>query len=600
MSALQERRAIGSSLPRLDGPAKVTGTARYAFEQPVDDPLYVHPVQATIARGRLTAIDTSAAEAIRGVVGVLTHINAPRLAPTKDTNAVLFRISALAELESATTDRELAILQSDEIAFRGQLIGAVIAETAEVARHAAGVMRVEYAKQEHDAEFGADRDDLYAPDRVNPALPTDTSQGDVEAALASAAVTVDQTYTTPAEHCQPMEPHSTIALWDDTGLVLYDSTQSVHTVRAILAPMFGLGLDRLRVISHHVGGGFGAKGLPHAHNVLAALAAKTVPGRPVKLALTRQQMFSLVGYRTPTIQRMRLGAQADGRLTAIALDVIEQTSKIKEFAESTGTPTRIMYAAPNRRTTHRLAALDVPVPSWMRAPGRCPGMFGPEVAMDELAVACGLDPVQLRIVNEPERDPESGRPWSNRNLVGCLREGARRFGWERRDPTPTSRRRNGWLIGTGVASGTYPGSTLPGSRAKVRFGRDRRYLVQIGAADIGTGTWTALTQIAADALRCPVEAVQLEIGDSALPTATVAGGSSGISSWGSAIVAAARAFRERHGTNPAEGDEVETEAPDHPDAGRFAVHSFGAQFAEVHVHAETGEIRVPRMLGVFS
>ncbi len=325
-----------------------------------------------------------------------------------------------------------------------------------------------------------------------------------------------------------------------------------------------------------------------------------VAGRPVKLALTRQQMFALVGYRTPTIQRVRLGAGSDGRLTAIVHDIVEQTSKIKEFAEQTGVPTRMMYAAPNRRVTHRLAALDVPVPSWMRAPGECPGMFGPEVAMDELAVACGLDPIELRVRNEPEVDPESGKPWSSRKLITCLREGARRFDWERRDPTPAIRKRNGWLAGTGVASSTYPLYGRLGSRAKIRCGADRRYEVQIGAADIGTGTWTALTQIAADALSCPVEAVRLEIGDSALPMATVAGGSSGITCWGSAIVAAASAFRDAHGGEPAVGAEAEAEMPVNPDAEQLAIHSFGAQFAEVQVHADTGEIQVPRMLGVFS
>jgi xanthine dehydrogenase YagR molybdenum-binding subunit len=219
--------------------------------------------------------------------------------------------------------------------------------------------------------------------------------------------------------------------------------------------------------------------------------------------------------------------------------------------------------------------------------------------MDELAAASGIDPIELRIRNEPERDPESGKPWSSRNLITCLREGARRFEWEQRDPTPGIRRHDGWLTGTGVASATYGAGTIPGSWTRIRYTAEERYLVQIAAADIGTGTWTALTQIAADALECPVEAIQLEIGDSALPLASVAGGSTGISSWGSSIVSAARAFRERHGTDPEYGAEVETQMEPNPDAQRFALHSFGAQFAEVHVHADTHEIRVSRMLGVF-
>jgi xanthine dehydrogenase YagR molybdenum-binding subunit len=580
MTEALQTRAVGAPLARLDGPAKLTGTARYAFEQPVDDPLYAHPLQATIARGRIAAVDAAEAAGLDGVVLVLTHQNAPRLASDQD--------------------RELWVLQSEEVAFRGQLIGAVIAETPEVARHAAGLVRVQYQPRPHDVELRADRDDLYAPEKVNPSLPTDTSQGDVEAALAAAPVTLDETYSTPMEHNNPMEPHASVAVWRDGMLTLYDSTQGVHPVRILLARVFGLDRERVRVISPHVGGGFGSKGMPHAHNVLAGLAAQAVPGRPVKLALTRQQMFSVAGYRTPTIQRIRLGAGADGRLVAISHEVVEQTSRIKEFAEQTGVASRMLYAAPNRRVTHRLAALDVPVPAWMRAPGETPGMFAIEVAMDELAVRCGLDPIELRARNDPEVDPESGHPWSGRRLVECLREGARRFGWDGRDPTPAARRRDGWLVGTGVASSTYPGRRLPGSRAAIRFDADGCYRVRIGAADIGTGTWTTLTQVAADALGCPVDDVRLEIGDSALPAASVAGGSTGLASWGSAIVGAARAFRDRHGTDPEPGAEAEAAAPENPDAGRFAVHSFGAQFAEVAVHADTGEVRVPRMLGVFS
>jgi xanthine dehydrogenase YagR molybdenum-binding subunit len=580
MTERLQPRVIGTSLARLDGRAKVTGTAPYAFEHAVTDPVYLHPVQAVIARGRVTAIDAAAARALAGVIAVITHENAPRLASDED--------------------RELWVLQSDEIHFRSQFIGAVIAQTPETARHAANLVRVEYAEQPHDAELRADRHDLYAPAQVNPFFPTDTDEGDVEAALGSAEVVVDQTYTTPMEHNNPIEPHTTVAIWAEGELTLYDSTQGAHTVRTTLAPVFGLDPQRIRVIAPYVGGGFGSKGTTHAHNVLAGLAAQVVAGRPVKFALTRQQMFSLAGYRTPTIQRIRLGADRQGRLTAIVHEVVEQTSKIKEFAEQTAVATRVMYASPNRRTTHRLAALDVPVPSWMRAPGEAPGMFAGEVAMDELAVACGLDPIELRIRNEPDIDPESGNPWSGRDLIGCLREGARRFGWERRDPTPGVRRQDGWLVGTGVASSTYPNFSIPGSRATIGYGQDQRYVVRIGAVDIGTGSWTALSQIAADALGCPVEAIRLEIGDTALPMASVQGGSTGISCWGSAIIAAARAFRDRHGADPTEGAEIEAEMPENPDAERYAIHSFGAQFAEVRVHADTGEIRVPRMLGVFS
>jgi xanthine dehydrogenase YagR molybdenum-binding subunit len=324
----------------------------------------------------------------------------------------------------------------------------------------------------------------------------------------------------------------------------------------------------------------------------------------VKLALTREQMFSLAGYRTPTIQRIRLGADRDGRLVAIAHDVVEQSSTIREFAEQTATPTRIMYAAPNRRTTHRLARLDVPSPSWMRAPGVCPGMYALECAMDEGAIACGLDPIDFRIRNEPAVEPESGLPFSSRGLVVCLREGAKRFNWAQRDPKPRARQDCQWLVGTGVASSTYPRHLRP-STASVRIEPDGRCLVRIDATDIGTGAWTILAQIAADALAVPLERVHLEIGDSALPPGSVAGGSMGTLSWGSAIVVAAENVRARlrddhGGVVPASGLEASGTFGQTPEAERYAMHAFGAQFAEVRVNVDTGEIRVPRLLGVFA
>jgi xanthine dehydrogenase YagR molybdenum-binding subunit len=580
---LIEPKAMGTPHVRLEGRAKVTGTAPYAFEHQVDRPTYLHPLQATIALGQITAMDTSEAERIDGVLDVMTVFNASRLADT--------------------SDGELSILQDAAVHFRGQFVGAVIAETAEIACQAASLVGVTYAAATHDAAFRPDHPDLYAPETVNPSFPTDTEHGDVEAALAEAPFTVDQTYRTPIEHNNPMEPHACIAIWDDTEplarVTLYDSTQGVHVVRKTLAPLFDLEPERLRVVAPHVGGGFGSKGAPHAHNVLALLAATRTDGRPVKLVLTRQQMFSLVGYRTPTIQRIRLAADREGYLTALCHEVQEQTSRIKEFAEQTAVPSRSMYSSVSRRTSHRLAALDVATPFWMRAPGEMPGMYAAEVAMDELAIACGIDPIELRIRNEPDTDPETGNPWSGRHLVDCLRLGADRFRWAQRDPRPGSRSVGDWLVGTGVAASTYPALLMPGNAASVRYS-DGRYEVHIGAADIGTGTWTALSQIAADALQCDVDAVDLEIGDTDLPAASVAGGSSGITSWGTAIVTAVRAFRADHGDQPSPGAHSTAEAPDNPDADAFAMHSFGAQFVEVHVDRDTGEIRVPRMLGVFS
>jgi xanthine dehydrogenase YagR molybdenum-binding subunit len=578
-----EPRAIGQSYARRDGHAKVTGTAPYAFEQQVDDPAYLHPVQATIARGRATAMDTAAARAVAGVLDVLTVFDAPTLADA--------------------SDGELAILQDDTVHFRGQLIGGVVAETAEIAREAAALVTVDYLEESHDAQLRVDHPGLYTPESVNPSYPPDSDDGDVDTALATADIVVDQTYTTPFEHNNPMEPHACIALWETRdgkpAITMYDSTQGVHVVRKTLAPIFGIEPEQLRVVAPHVGGGFGSKGAPHAHDVLVLLAAQRAEGRPVKLALTRQQMFALVGYRTQTIQRLRLGAGSDGRLTALVHDVVEQTAAVKEFAEQTAVTSRKMYATPNRRTSHRLAKLDVAVPFWMRAPGECPGTYAAEVAMDELAVAAGVDPVELRIRNEPDVDPETGNPWSGRHLVQCLRRGAEQFGWDARNPVAGQQLSGDWYIGLGVASSTYPGMAMPGNAARITHAAEGRYAIEIGAADIGTGTWTSLSQIAADALGVDMDAIDMRIGDTDLPPASVAGGSSGLTSWGSAIVAAARQFRHDHGDVPAVGVSTTAEGPENPGDEEFTVQSFGAQFVEARVHRDTGEVRVSRMLGVF-
>ena len=582
-------RAIGAPLDRIDGAQKVTGAARYAYEYPVTGVTYVFPVQSTIAKGRIASIDASAARALPGVLAVLSHENAPRLRPVDDA--------------------ELAVFQTDAVAYHGQFVAAVVAETLEVARQAAGLVVVRYEEQPHDVELRADRGDLSTPENMPvkfvPLYEADTAQGDVNAALAAATVTLDHTYTTPAEHNNPMEPHATVAVWggDGESVTLYDANQSPDWIRDDVAKAFRLSPERVRVITPYVGGAFGCKALAHPPLILTVLAARAT-GRPVKLALTRQQMFALVGYRTPTIQRIRLGAERDGRLTAIAHDVVEQTNALYEFAEPTAVPTRVMYAAPNRRTTHRLARLDLPVNGAMRAPGECPGMFALESAMDELAVACGLDPIELRLRNEPAVDPETGHPFSSRGLVACLREGARRFGWQPRDPQPRTRRDGPWLIGTGVAASTFPAFQSP-STARVHVDRAGRYSVHIAASDIGTGAWTVLTQIAAEALEAPLERVQLEIGDSALPQATAAGGSSGTASWGWAIFNAASALRARlrdeyGGVVPAEGLEASGAFDVNPAAQRFSMHAFGAQFAAVRVNVDTGEVRVPRLLGVFA
>ena len=568
-------RVIGTDPARIEGADKVRGRVPYAYEHPVEDPLYLFPVQAEIARGRVTEIDTDAAQKVEGVQLVLTHEDAPPLADTED--------------------RELAVLHDDRVGFRGQYLAAVVAETPEAAREAAELVEVRYDAEEHDADFAADHRGRREPEEGE----KDVDTGDVEEALAQAEVVVEGRYRTPMEHNNPMEPHTTIARWDGQTLTLWMSTQGVHPARKTLAPVLGLEPDQVRIISPHVGGGFGSKGVPHADLVLTALAAIAAPGRPVKYAVTRQQMFAITGYRAPTEQHVRLGARPDGTITALSFDSVAMSSHTKEFPEQAAKPARMMYAAPSRRIRQRVVPLDVPVPSWMRAPGEAPGMVALEIAMDELAVACGVDPIELRVRNEPEVDPDTGKPFNGRRLLDCLHQGATRFGWADRDPAPRSRREGGWLIGTGVASATYPANRQRGSRARITF-TGQGYDVAIGAADLGTGTWTALSQIAADALEVPLDQVHLRLGDTDLPRATVAGGSTGLSSWGTAVVEAGRGLRAQHGTDPEPGATAEATAGENPAAQELAMHSFGAHFAQVRVHEATGQIRVDRMLGVFS
>jgi xanthine dehydrogenase YagR molybdenum-binding subunit len=585
--------AVGRAHPRVEGHDKVAGTARYAVEYPVEGVTYAWAVPATIARGRITGIDAAAALDTPGVLAVVSHENAPRL--------------------MSADDPDLFLLQRPEVAYRGQIVAVTVAETPEAAREAARLVRVEYDAQQHHTVLSPGDPGLYAPAVVNPWYPTDTVSGDFEAAYAASPVQVDHDYRTPAYHHNAMEPHAATAVWSGDSLTVYDSNQGSTSVQEALAALFGLpGNDTgpaVRVVNEHVGGGFGGKGFARCQVVLAALAARLV-GRPVRLPLTRQQLFTAVGYRTPTIQRVRLGATRDGRLAAIGHDALSQTSTIKEFAEQTAVYSRSMYAAPHRRTTHRLLRLDVPTPLWMRAPGECPGSFALESAMDELAIACGLDPIELRIRNEPTFDPETGNPFSSRNLVACLREGARRFGWAGRDPAPATCRdglsgHGRWLVGTGVASSAYPTLAFP-STAAVEASADGSYHIRINATDIGTGARTALWQIAADELDVPIDRVTVSIGDSDLPPAFVAGGSSGTTSWGWAVRKACEALRKRiqdehGGTVPAAGVSVQASTDDDlRTRNTFARFAYGAQFAEVRVDMDTGEVRVPRLLGMFA
>lgn len=568
--------SIGQPIQRTESVAKVTGAARYAVEQQSDTvPAYCWYVPAVIPTGRV--VDVQANDSVT----LLWHGNAEKLGDIADT--------------------ELAVLQSDRVSYRGQIVAAVVADSLEAARDAAARVRVTYADEKRpDNELTPEHSSLFAPESVNAGFPTDVTIGDPDSALKSAVHTVDHWYSTSPMHNSPMEPHATTAEWSDGILTVWDSTQAPSGVQGDLATMFDLDPSNVRVVAENVGGGFGAKGSTRPNAVLAAMAARAT-GRTIKLALPRQALFDLVGYRTPTINHVQLGADDSGTLTALAHDTFQQTSQIFEFCEQTAESSRHIYAAPNRRTTHRLAVLDVPTPRWMRAPGEAPGMFAVETAIDELAYTVGIDPIELRILNEPTVDPATGNRFSSRSVVECLKAGASRFGWAERDPRIGHRREGRKLIGTGVATSSYPVLISPSS-ASAKLDADGSITVSVAASDIGTGARTVLRQIAADALAVSADRVELKLGDSSLPKAPGAGGSSGTSSWGWAVTKACRALVDKVGSiddalGPAE---VTVETSDELDAQKdLARMAFGAQFAEVEVEIDTGEVRVRRMLGMF-
>ncbi|MFH9084827.1 xanthine dehydrogenase family protein molybdopterin-binding subunit [Streptomyces sp. NPDC017673] len=566
--------ALGAPAERREGRQKVTGAARYAAEYTLPGRVHAWPVPAAVARGRVTAVDTSAALALPGVLAVLTPFDAPRLA----------------EPEDAT----LAVLQHPDVPHRGWCVALAVAETLETARAAARAVRVTYAGAPHDTGPVEGHPGGYEPEDAG-GQPGRVEHGDPEAAYAAAEVRVDVTYRVPPLHNHPMEPHTSTAHWDGDRLTAYTSSQGGTTVRSVLAQLFRQPEERITVVAEHVGGGFGSKGTPRPDVVLAALAARHT-GRPVTVAYPRRYLPTTVGHRAPTVQRLRLGAHPDGRLTAVLHDVTTHTSRVKEFVEYAGVVSRVMYATPHLRSAHHVVPLDVPSPSWMRAPGESPGMYALESAMDELADALGVDPVELRARNEPDREPGSGKPFSSRHLVECLREGARRFGWAGRDPRPGVRREGPLLIGTGVAAATYPVQIAP-STATAEARPDGTFVIRVNAADIGTGARTVLAQIAADALGVPLERVRTEVGHTDLPPAPLAGGSMGTASWGWAVHEACT----RLAAHPEEGPTVRADTTGTADAeSPYARHAFGAHFAEVAVDTVTGEIRVRRLLGVFA
>ena len=619
--------AIGAPLDRVDGPSKVCGQAHYTGDLSLPRMAHAVLVTSTIASGRVAHLDAAAAERAPGVVAVISHVNAIRL-PQAGNAAV-----------DPPTGRVLSLLQDDRVAYDNQPIALVVAESVEQAAGAAALVRVTYERAPAKLDFGAERRNEYAPDKVNGEA-ADTRRGDVAAGLQAAVHGLDASYTTPFQHHNPMEPHATLASWDGERLSVEDSTQYVAGVRKTLAKTFGISPELVHVRSAYVGGAFGGKGSAWSHVVLAALAARQV-GRPVRLVMQRPQLFGPVGGRPRTAQTIRAGADADGRLTALEHRTTSTTSTIEDWVESSAVVTRMLYASPAVATAHRLVRLNVGTPTFQRAPGESTGMFALESAMDEMAFAAGLDPIEFRLRNDARRDEQKNAPYSSKALLECYRAGAQRIGWSRRSTTPGGLRDGHWLVGLGCASATRPAKRSP-CAARVRITADGRALVSSSTADLGTGTYTVMAQVAADALGLPVGLVRFELGDTTLPEAPISAGSMTMESVGSAIDAACANARAQlvamaiadpasplHGAGAADvviedgwlRTRSETARRDNvavllsrqggaplvadgdskpgPEDKQFSMNSFGAVFAEVHVDRDLGRVRVPRIVGRF-
>jgi xanthine dehydrogenase YagR molybdenum-binding subunit len=584
--------SIGAPMNRVDGRLKVTGGARYAAEYPLPNIAHAVIITSTIAKGRVKQIDASSLGESMGVLAVLTPQNAPRLAG------------------DAPTMRRPTLLQDDVVHYNGQPIGLVVADTFEHAMAAAQMVTVRYETQTPLLDINTAPKN--PPETVKPlGGPRTTKRGDVAAGLASAAMRVDETYTTPIENHNAMEVHSTTASWDGDQLTLYESTQGISSVRTAVAKAFGLAPDHVRVVSFFTGGGFGSKGGPWSHEVLAAMAARTVK-RPVKLVLTRRQMFGPVGGRPHTIQHLTLGAMKDGTLTAVRHASISNTSTLEDWVEPSTSQTRMLYASPNLETQYDLVRLNVGSPTFMRAPGESSGTFALESAMDELAYALHMDPVELRVKNYAETDPESGHPWSSKSLRECYKLGAEKFGWSKRTPAPRSMRDGRMLIGWGMATATYP-ARRQAAGATARLMPDGMVVVQAGTQEIGCGTYTVMSQIAADALGIPVERVRFELGDTSFPENPASTGSVTAASTGTAVheTAAALAAKieqlapgglaknsvadviAKNGGAPVE---VTINSRPGQEQQQYSMHSFGAVFAEVRVDPDLAMVRVPRIV----
>lgn len=613
-SALDRERVLGRPLDRIDGPLKVSGRAHYSYEchDEAPDAAYGWVVLAGIAKGRISRIDTDEAQRAPGVLLVYTYANVPRMVPKGRANVV-------------------SQLSGPEVQQHGQAVAFVVAGTLEQARAASFLIRIDYERAEGRFDLAAAQASAPKPGddpSAGSESAADTAVGDFQGAFEAAPVTLDATYTTPDQHPAMMEPQATTARWDGDRLTLYTSHQMPNWAAGDVAAMLDVPVAQVRVVSAFVGGGFGSKLRTHADAVLSAFAARELR-RPVKTALAREQLLNHTTRRAATIQRVRLGATPDGRLTAIGHETWTSNLPGRNYYEGASRQTRLLYAAPNRMTAHRVAALDLPEAAAMRAPATASGQMAFEVALDELAGKLRIDPVQLRIINDSQHDPERGpsRPYSGRKLVECLREGARRFGWAKRNPVPAQVRDGRWLVGVGVASAIHHHSVRPSS-ARLSLDAQGRLLIETSMTDIGTGTYTVLAQIAAEMTGIPMDRIGVRLGDTAFPMGAGSIASIGASSAGASVfdgcqqlcrllaqragfdaqkarfergrIALGRSSHELGELAGAEGLSVVGTVEPGDLHRRYAQAAFGAHFCEVGVDIDTGETRVRRMLGVFA
>lgn len=589
------KKFVGDAINRIDGILKVTGTAQYATDFPVKNTAHGFIVKSTLAAGTILDIDTREAEKSAGVIAVLTYKNAPKITPRGVRGG--------------------GMLESAKVEFYGEHIAVVVAETFEQARYAARLVKVNYEKADARVDFERLEKEAVKPKAQDR---QDAVRGDVETAFRNAEYKIDAVYETPIEHHNPMAPHATIAVWESADkLTLYNESQVVNGVQNAVAQSFSLKPENVRVITPHVGGGFGSKGGAWGHVILTAMAAKAV-NRPVKLALTRQMMFNSVGLRQRNRQHLRLAATKDGKLTALAHETTTHHAINEEFVEPCGDGSKIMYETPNSLVAYRTVPMNIILPTYTRAPGKSTGSFALESAIDEFAFQLKIDPVEFRLKNEPAADPSNGKPWSSRKTVECLKKGAEIFGWSKRKMEPRQNVQGNYLIGYGLGCGTYPARQQPSS-ASVKLTRSAsevRASIEIAASDLGTGTNTILAQTAADALGLPLEKVGIKIGDSSLPPAAGSVGSVGAASFANAVNdACVQAMTELQAkTNrqwfaaptvlqlmeAANLTEFQTRADAKPpeDARNYSAHVFNANFCEVRVNALTGMVRVPRFVAV--